>query len=167
MKSPDLTVERLREVLRYEPETGEFYWVKAISRKIKAGKKWGSLHRTGYIFGKIDSERFSGHRLAWFFVTGEWPSIQIDHRNLNRADNRWSNLREATRSQNQWNRAKSRSGISQYKGVSWHAQSRTWRARIHKYRKETALGYFATQEAAHAAYVAAAKEHFGEFARAE
>jgi hypothetical protein len=84
----------------------------------------------------------------------------MDHKNLNRADDRWSNLREATASQNQANILKKSSNTSGAKGVCWRKDSRKWQAQICINGKRRYLGSFDTREAA-AAYAAAAKEHFG------
>ena len=88
----------------------------------------------------------------------------IDHRDGDRANNRWDNLRCATRSENNANRALQRNNCSGFKGVS--LKSGKWRARIRKHGRLFALGVFQTPQAAHAAYVAAARRLFAEFARA-
>jgi len=98
-------------------------------------------------------------------MTGAWPKHQIDHHNLDKADNRWRNLREATRSQNQANRrahSNSRSGI---KGVYLEGRSGRWRAQVQHKGRTHNLGRFDTAEEARAAYATAAAATFGEYAR--
>ena len=101
----DLTVKHLKEVLRYEPDTGFFFWKKDLSPRIRKNDRAGSFNKlTGYRRICLDYQGFSEHRLAWFYVHGKWPASQIDHKNRNKSDNRIKNLREATTQQNAWNR---------------------------------------------------------------
>ena len=104
------------------------------------------------------------HRLAWFFVYGEWPQKQIDHINGNKSDNRISNLRLATASQNLSNKGITKSNTSGYKGVSFNRTKKKWMASIKVNKKSINLGYFLTPEEASEAYKAAAIKHHGEFA---
>lgn len=160
----ELTAERLRELLDYAPEAGIFIW--RVSRgKAVAGAKAGTRSSNGYLHIGVDGRAYRAHRLAWLYVTGSWPIDQIDHINLIRTDNHWANLREATRSQNYANRRPYVTNKSGHKGVSWFKRDGRWRAAIVVNRKCTHLGLFDTREEAHAAYVAAAKFYFGEFAR--
>lgn len=99
------------------------------------------LHSSGYRRLSIGGKKVAAHRVAWFYVTGQWPSHDIDHRNRDRADNSWSNLRPATSSQNAWNSG-TEPGASGVKGVSWHKGSGAWRARCRVKKREFTLGYF-------------------------
>ena len=156
-----LTAARLRELLHYDPETGCF--TRRVSRRsFKAGTIAWSLTHYGYIRVVINKIEYRASRLAWFYMTGEWPDLDIDHKNRNRADDRWENLREATRSQNGANMLfPTRPNKHGFKGV--------WKQRGIFYAAVTAnaqrhyLGHFRSAEEAHAAYVAKAKELFGEF----
>jgi len=161
-----LTRARLRELLRYDPETGEFRWLKD-SRMVRAGDLAGCLDREHYWVICIDYRNYPAHQLAWLHVTGRWGRPMIDHRDGNPANNRWSNLRVATSSQNNANRCRPRHNTSGFKGVHFNAQRRKWAATICKDWRTIYLGLFLTPEAAHAAYVAAARKLFGEFARVE
>ena len=116
---------------------------------------------------EIDHHAYGAHVLIWVWMTGEWPSVEIDHENLKRADNRWSNLREATHSQNMANGRKYRNNTSGYKGVFWENRKspKKWRAMIDINGKHKHLGYHSSKEEASAAYNKAADELFGEFAR--
>jgi HNH endonuclease/AP2 domain len=161
-----LTQARLRQLLTYDPQTGLFTWkIRRRGPRGKAGEIAGMLSVRGYIVIKADGIRYRAHRLVWLYMTGKWPNGDLDHRNGARDDNRWSNLRSASRSQNLANSRISKNNTSGYKGVSFNSINRRWRASI-KCNKAYHLGYFDTAEAAHRAYVKKAKEFFGAFARA-
>lgn len=113
----------------------------------------------------IDGTRYLAHRLAFLYMTGAWPDCDVDHINLDRADNRWGNLRQATRSQNMANGKLRSSNTSGFKGVTWVSRLSKWRAEIVKDGRKKAIGHFATPECAHAAYMAEAGRVFGEYAR--
>lgn len=159
--NPILTIERLRELLSYDSVTGIFTNLVDRRRCGKSGDTAGSINgRLGYVQIGIDGRRYYAHRLAWFYMTGEWPD-QIDHIDRNRAHNAWSNLRECSNSQNQANRrATSSEGL---KGVTWHDCGK-WMAQINVSSRHIYLGLFDSAIAAHTAYCIAAREHFGEFA---
>jgi hypothetical protein len=169
---PGLTSERLREVLDYEPETGLFRWKHAkrgwqhtvIVAGSVAGHPYGLRGLYWGIY--VDGRHYMAHRLAWLYVYDEWPSEDIDHRDRNGQNNRIDNLREATRTQNNGNCTARKTNKSGFKGVSRYARSqrRPWVAFIQIDRKNQYLGCYATPEEAHAAYMNAANEHFGEFA---
>jgi citrate synthase len=91
----DLTAEELRRVLHYDPDTGIFTWKVTLSNRNPAGKKAGCIDHYGYIMMSIHGKRYKAHRLAWLYMTGAWPTNQIDHKFNNRSDNRFSELREA------------------------------------------------------------------------
>jgi hypothetical protein len=94
-----LTVERLRELLTYDPETGELRW-RVTRRRAAKGSLAGTLNRNGYRNIEVEQRCYKAHRLAWLYVTGEWPKETIDHINCKRDDNRWANLRQATTAEN-------------------------------------------------------------------
>jgi hypothetical protein len=122
----------------------------------------------GDVHIRVQGRHYSAHQLAWLYMTGRWGRPMIDHRDGNSMNNRWSNLRLATASQNNANRRRSPHSLSGYKGVSLVPNSRRrWQAVIYKNRKRMYLGTFPTPQDAHAAYVAAARKRFGEFARTE
>jgi hypothetical protein len=162
-----LTAERLREVLSYNPETGAFTWLVSTSNRIRVGDVAGSVRPDGYRKICVDGRQYLAHRLAYLYVTGEWPAEYLDHINGNPGDDRWANLRSATGTQNSANKRKQRNNTSGFKGVLRHAaRKKQWQARIGINGHGKCLGYFDTPENAHAAYVAAAVKRFGEFARA-
>jgi hypothetical protein len=156
-----LTAQHLRALLDYDAETGVFTW-RVARRRIVKGSAAGSVNGDGYVTIGIDYSRYQAHRLAWLYMTGEWPVNEIDHKNRVRDDNKWSNLREATSSQNHRN---SRAHTSGLKGTHLDKQSKRWRAFIRQDGKQRYLGTFATAADAHAAYCTAAMEIDPEFAR--
>lgn len=148
-----LTQERLKELLRYDPDTGVFTWVKS-GKGIKPSKVAGSTDRDGYCIIRVDRAIYRAHRLAFLYVTGEWPTHHVDHSNGARSDNRWCNLREATRSENMQNqRVANRDSAVGLLGVS-KARGK-FVAHITLAGKKTHLGVFTAAEDAHAAYLEA------------
>jgi hypothetical protein len=160
-----IDLSRLRELLEYDPETGIFTRRVNAGSRGKAGDRAGTLDAgSGYRIIRIDGVNHAEHRLAWLYVYGELP-IEVDHKDLDRSNNRIGNLRLCTRPQNCANtfaRSSSKIGI---KGVSLHRKSGLYAARITVDGKPTSLGYHRTPELAGAAYAEAAKRIFGDFAR--
>lgn len=158
-----LSAETLRTLLNYDPETGIFTW-RSEHGNWRIGQVAGYPDRNGtYRYRRIHlcGRIYRAHRLAWLWMTGDWPPDGIDHRNLNPKDNRWANLRAADQSQNMANQ-KPRAACG-FKGVKQNG--RRWHARIRKDYRYISLGSFATAEEAYAAYREAATRLFGEFAR--
>lgn len=146
-----LTAERLKELLSYNPETGEFRW--------NGGNGWraveriaGSLSDRGYVCIKVDGRTYKAHRLAWLYVHDEWPGGVIDHINQRTGDNRICNLRDTTRTVNGFNRQVLSSNSSGYTGVSF--EKGKWCARITdpRVKRRRFLGSFETASAAASAY---------------
>lgn len=148
MPAPSLTADRLRELLHYDPETGVFTWLVVMGNNVRVGDVAGSIRWDGYRRIMIDGREYPTHRLAWFFVHGEWPAGDLDHiKNdcrADRSDNRLSNLRPATSGQNQSNRRADADGSSSFKGVCWDKRRSKWQSRIRFGGKEIFLGYFDT-----------------------
>lgn len=159
----ELTAERLKTVLCYEPETGHWYWLVTKRNIYPAGSRAGTTKLNGYVYVCIDRKLYLAHRLAWFYMTGGWPVDDIDHIDRNRQNNKWANLREATRAQNMANLTKHKDSISGYKGVSWHKRGKKWHAQIRSNGTKFHLGLFSSKEEAYAAYVTAATKLHGEF----
>lgn len=159
-----LTQERVRHFLDYHPETGEFFYKNRFHQKLNGKPVKGTL-LGGYFAISIDGKIRVAHRLAWLYMTGCTPTETIDHKDVNKLNNRWDNLRLASRSQNKANCRKRVDSTSPYKGVYWGARQRKWGAHISCQGKRYHLGYFFKAEDASAAYMAAATKLFGEFAR--
>ena len=164
-----LTAQRLREVLDYSPETGAFRWRIDTGKRRRVGNVAGHAAKgganDGYVFIRIDRRLYRAHRLAWLYVHGVWPEHEIDHRDLNRANNRIGNLRPATRQQNAANSPLQRNNTSGRKGVRWWSAREKWRAEIHLLGRSKHLGLYATFEEAVEARRNAEVLHFGQFAR--
>jgi hypothetical protein len=101
----NITQEYLKSILSYDQGTGVFTWLLKTSNRVKVGMQAGTLRNNGYLKINLNGQLYYVHRLAWLYVTGEWPKNNIDHINGAKDDNRWVNLREATHSQNNRNRA--------------------------------------------------------------
>jgi hypothetical protein len=132
---------------------------------IYAGKIAATPAGKGYLRISISGRDYKSHRLAWLIMTGSWPAKQIDHANLDKSDNRFVNLREATQSQNEANKRAYMNNTSGAKGVSWDKRRGKWVANIRRDGRQVHLGYFDTIEPAASAYERAAREINGEFAR--
>ncbi|WP_312416666.1 HNH endonuclease [Shinella sp.] len=185
------SIDLLRQLLRYDPETGKLFWlVRPVSMFTEssckgtanrsaewAHKSWntrcagneaftadsGKGYRQGSIFGRT----YKAHRVIFALVYGAWPSEEVDHENVCGGDNRLTNLRAATSSQNKQNRRRAKHNTSGFKGVSWHRRKGKWAASIKMNGRQKHLGYFESGEAAHQAYLLAAQESQGVFARAQ
>lgn len=158
MAKTDLTAQRLRELLNYDPETGVFT-NRAPRKKIRVGEAAGTLDKsTGYIVLCIDRRHYYGHRLAFLYVTGRWPVQLVDHKDGARTNNRWGNLRDEPRSINQQNMRHAMPGTASGLLGAFKKRAR-WESRIRIGEKIIRLGTFATARAAHEAYIVAKREH--------
>jgi hypothetical protein len=154
----------LLRALDYSPETGVFTWkIQASTRALVgsvAGSAYGDYWSVRYL-----SVNYLAHRLAWFYVNGEWPPSDLDHRDTDKRNNRISNLREADDSLNGANKRLAANNTSGAKGVRRRANNR-WRASLEHGGKFISLGTYGSREEASAAYLAGAQKIFGDFARA-
>lgn len=144
--------EDLLKQVKYDPTTGIFTRLVAYGR-IKAGTVAGSGDGKGYLRISVLNRNYSQHRLAWFYVHRYWPVGCIDHIDRNPSNNRISNLRDCSLSQNQWNREKgvsSKTGLPV--GVSLEKRTGKFYARIGHSWKTKHLGTFDTPEEAKAAW---------------
>jgi hypothetical protein len=151
--------------LSYDMNTGIFTWKMPLSKAVSAGSVAGSIATKGYRRISIGGVTYAAHRLAWYYVHGEWPAHQIDHINGVRDDNRICNLRVATPSQNVINSAVRSDNSSGVRGVSWHKRMNKWTARINIDKKTIWLGAYATKEDAELAYRTQAQHNYAGFTR--
>jgi hypothetical protein len=161
-----LSQSRLKELLHYDPATGVWTWlVDRPGKGAKVGDHPAHLEGSGYLQFSVDGRNYRSCRLAWLYMTGEWPPSQIDHEDRNRTNDRWTNLRLATHSQNKANSGAYANNSLGVKGVGTTARmkSKPYRARIQVDGSAVHLGYFATPEQANAAYAEAARRYFGDF----
>jgi hypothetical protein len=157
----ELTVQRVRELINYDPLTGVFKWGQRAGHH--AGNRCKPSHlvghvnkQTGYLTIRADKKLYQAHRLAWLHVYGTWPANDIDHINGNRLDNRIDNLRDVQNNVNRENVNKARSDSSTgIQGVSPYKQNGRFQAQIRANGKMYSLGTFATVEEARAAYIGA------------
>lgn len=161
---PNPTFERVCELLCYNPHSGLFTW--RVSRgRVSKGQIAGTLDKDGYVVIAIDNKGLKAGRLAWFYMTGEWPdpNLDVEHHNGLNGDNSWNNLRLATRTQNLGNTRVYKNSKTGLKGAFPYRGR--FRACIRIESKSHTIGYYNTAQEAHEAYCIAAKEHFGCFAK--
>lgn len=173
-----LTQEIIRELIDYNPETGETVWRERDVKWFKASNKFSAeIHcdlfnrrrcgkpvftavtSKGYRRGKLIDGLYMLHRIIWVYMTGEWPD-QVDHINGDKSDHRWVNLRNASQTENQKNRPMQKNNTTGYTGVgrSRKGASKPFVAYIGHKKKTITIGYFDSAEEAYAARLAKAKE---------
>jgi len=154
-----LTQDQLKEVLDYDPETGLFTR-KTTWHRYLAGTVAGCLSPNGYIYMSVNGTRTVAHRLAWLYMTGGFPELDIDHINGDKSDNRWVNLREVSESVNLQNQRRAhRNSQSGLLGVRKNNRGDGWSARIRIDGKVMQIGTFRSPEAAHEAYLEAKRKY--------
>lgn len=159
-----ITQNRLKELLLYNSDDGTFVWKIGRSGSSGLGNLAGSIHSKGYKRVQLDGTYYLMHRLAWLYTYGKFPLNTIDHINGVRTDNRISNLREATISENNQNRGMLKNNTSGHKGVSWNKRIKKWEVSIFANGKKHSLGCFDNPEEAAIAYKEAAAKYHREFA---
>lgn len=180
---PDLSPDMLKRLLRYDPETGEFFWRGRTQDMFSDSRTRSSAHMcnnwnstysgkpagfysnsSGYRHIIVLGRNVLAHRAAYAIMTGEWPHKYMDHINRVRTDNRWSNLRPANQCENARNTALPADNKTGYKGVHYNTKRKKFAASIRVNRKLIWLGYHATAEGAALAYDGAAERLHGDFA---
>lgn len=149
----------------YDATTGHFTCIKAKGTRSVVGAIAGWQGGRGRIYIKIDRKTYLAHRLAWLYTYGHFPATDIDHKNLNPLDNRMSNLRLASRAENQANREMLAANKCGFKGVNFHKASSKFIAQISFRGKKLYLGIYETPEQASLVYQQKAVQLYGEFAR--
>lgn len=157
-----ITEEEIKKLLSYDPHTGVFTW-KMERGSARVGSVAGSSNSKGYVQIKVKSKIYLAHRLAFLYMEGAMPPAMCDHINGVRSDNRWDNLRHATRAENSFNTATRSTNTSGAKGVGWHKSTSKWQARTVINGKYKHLGLFNNIEDAEVAVRAARTAAHGEF----
>jgi len=137
-----LTQDQLKTALLYNPMTGIFVRKIKTSPRINIGDVAGSTSDGGYLLISVLGKQYRSHRLAWLYMTGKFPDLHIDHINHSRKDNRWANLREASRFDNATNRPLQSNNTSGVVGVFKHRVTRRWCAKIKVHGENIHLGYY-------------------------
>jgi hypothetical protein len=155
-------LERLRELLAYDSDTGIMVWKASTTNRVRVGSRAGTVMNAGYVHVQVDGVLYLGHRVAWLMGTGSDPGTAfIDHINRQRTDNRLANLRLAANrdADNAQNRSVHACNSSGYPGVNYMPTKGRWRAYISAGGKQVSLGSFTTRDLAIAARQAAKPLH--------
>lgn len=166
MKNKNSSISRemedaLRQCLSYCPVTGKFIWIKTIHSHAVFASEAGTISKKGYRVIQFQKKLFRGNRLAVFFMTGKWPTGVVDHKNGNKSDDSWNNLRDVNQSQNMRNQhVPHKRNSSGFIGVSYHKVTGKWVAQLnYKDVKKKHIGSFNTPEEAAVAYHNAKAEY--------
>ena len=163
----NISIEVLRQLLRYDPETGKIFWKyrseEFFTDGVQSAKhnaaKWNNKYANaealtflskGYLTGSILRKYALAHRVSYALYHGEWPN-NIDHINHNKSDNRIKNLRSVTKAENSKNLGMNKGNASGFNGVSWDKSKSRWAVKIHANGKRINLGYYIDLNAAIAA----------------
>lgn len=160
----NITQEKLKDIFHYSPETGLFTRLVATSPNVKVGQVSKRNTTKGYIQIRINTTQYKAHRLAYLYMTGKFNDDEIDHVNGIRDDNRWCNLRNASRSENMQNKKVHSNNAAGITGVSWNKMAGKWLAYINKDKSRTIIGYYDTIFDAACARISMQENMFGEFA---
>ena len=157
-----MNIEYLKSILNYNPETGIWVWLVNKRNYNDIGQQAGSINKHGYRYIKINGKNYRSSRLVWFYMKGEFPSrgLEVDHKDRDRSNDRWINLRLGTHSNNQGNKSIQCDNKVWYKGVQYIERLKKYRAMI----KSKHIGLYKSAEEASLAYQSAALVAYGEFA---
>jgi hypothetical protein len=166
-----LTADELRNLLDYIPSTGGFWWKERPGNTwwnaTHAGKPAGSVSGTGYIYIDVHRLSYRAHRLAWLWMTGEWPPVEIDHIDCDPANNTWRNLRPASRSEGSQNRRVGRNSTTGIRGISYNSRRKQWIVRIMVDKQSHFGGWFRDLQEAQMVRNALVHRLHGAFARTD
>lgn len=161
MNRKHITLKQLRRHLSYDVDTGEFRRRTSNNNRWKVGEIAGSVHAGGYWVIRLLGREYQANMLAWFYIKGRWPKKIVDHKDRDKKNNRWANLRLASKSQNAANqdvRKNNKLGVKGVIRVGSRYKAYIWKG------KQIRLGSFDNAELAAKAYQEAAVSLFGEFA---
>jgi hypothetical protein len=139
--------ETLQERFEYEPDTGLLRFKVGPNRRYKAGDIAGTTQDNGYVVVTLAKRPLLVHRVAWKLMTGEEPPVAIDHKDRNRSNNRWSNLRASDMQRNQGNRIGRGTRRTKWGWEAWGGGNY--------------LGTYNTEKEAHQTYVQWHLSYFG------
>lgn len=142
-------IEELKKVLNYDPESGELRWLEQMGAHVWAGDIAGTLRKDGYLMIRFRGNGYLSHRVAYALMTGNWPDGEIDHIDRDKLNNKWSNLRLASRSLQNHNKGDYKNNRTGYKGVN--LKEGKYVARVQIENKRHHLGYFGTAQEAYEA----------------
>ena len=163
----EVTIEMLREMIDYNPKTGDMVWKERQGRaraRAIAGQPVG-CPRPPYRTVNIYRNKLYVHRIAFALTHGRWPEPFCDHINGDPSDNRACNLREATHLESAHNIRGHKSSRSGVKGVHWHPKNERWCVRVSDNRRNRYFGSFDTIDEAAAVARSVREKLHGEFAR--
>ena len=147
---PEITKDRLCELLEIDVEKGIFIWKHTMGGKAKKGQEAGAIGKNGYLTIRIDQVDYLAHRLMWLYVYGAFPIVCIDHIDKNKTNNKYINLRLATQKQNGENKLLNSNNSSGHRGVFFrkNLKSKPYLVSIMNNKKSIHVGYFAKIEEA-------------------
>ena len=179
-----IDADRLKKIVHYDPETGEFTWLPRTPDMFKsgyrtaegncanwnaryAGTKAGTFDHYGRVQISVDNQLYKAHRLAWLYMTGEWPpeGFEVDHRDVNHANNKWDNLRLATSSQNKMNMGLRRDNRLGVKNVAFDDERNKFKVRVKTGDGRAIFKRFDTLDEANTFAHSMRSEHHKDFAR--
>lgn len=152
--SGELTQALLKELVSYDPDTGLFTRLTGQNK----GKEAGYLTEDGYINVEILGVTYPAHRLAWFYMHGKWPKADIDHKDRQRTNNIFDNLRDVSRSDNLFNRGMMKNNTSGVRNVYWSKKRKKWVVNRNENNKRIYVAAFDSLEEA----AEEAKKYYGE-----
>lgn len=160
-----IELNRLKELLHYNPETGVWTWLNpSLVNKKPINAEAGTISVHGYRIITIAGTKYRASRLAWFYMTGEWPTDEMDHIDRNGVNDRWTNLRIVSRSENALNRDVQSNNASGARGVHWDETRSKWFVQVKKDNINHFIGRFDDFDEAIEARDRASAELHGEFA---
>lgn len=156
-----MTQEALKKELLYNPETGKFTWLR--SKKGRQMDRVGTINKHGYVVITLDYGRVMAHRLAWLYMTGKWPAEELDHKDRDTSNNRFSNLREANHAANIANSKIREDNTSGHPGICWDSQKMKWKVQISVKGQKRIQKHFVNFDEAVVFYKETAASLFKEF----
>jgi hypothetical protein len=157
--------EALLAAMTYNKKSGICRWRTTRKGVEKVNQVAGYVDKQGKRWIRFSNGRYRSTHLIWFYVTGTWPPVLVDHEDLNVSNDKWRNLRLATHAQNHCNLRKSKRNTSGYKGVSFCKKKNKFEVRINFEGKCHRLGYYKTARLGHAVYKKASQRYHGAYGR--